>query len=70
MKVAVLTTDNREHERCYTETVPRFGTAPEALWQGLELLPELKMHGVSPSQQHLGKHADAALQQHTMFNSL
>ncbi len=47
MKIAVLTTDNREHERCYTEIVPRFGTAPEALLQGFAVLPEVEVHVVS-----------------------
>jgi len=28
MRVAILTTDNRAHERTYSETTPRFCTAP------------------------------------------
>ncbi len=30
MKIAPLTTDNREHERTYSETSPRFGRVPQA----------------------------------------
>jgi glycosyltransferase involved in cell wall biosynthesis len=47
MKIAVLTTDNRQHFHAYGETVPRFGTAPEALLQGFALLPEVEVHVVS-----------------------
>ncbi len=47
MKVAILTTDNRQHQHTYGETVPRFGTAPEALLQGLALMPEVEVHVVS-----------------------
>jgi glycosyltransferase involved in cell wall biosynthesis len=51
MRVAILTTDNREHHRQYHETTPRFGTAPEALMQGFALLPETEVHVVSCIQQ-------------------
>jgi glycosyltransferase involved in cell wall biosynthesis len=47
MKVAILTTDNRQHFHTYGETVPKFGTAPEALLQGLAMLPEVEVHVVS-----------------------
>lgn len=47
MKIVVLTTDNREHERCYTETMPRFGTAPEALLQGFARLEGIEVNVVS-----------------------
>jgi glycosyltransferase involved in cell wall biosynthesis len=51
MKIALLTTDNREHYRSYSETVPHFGTAPEALLQGFAQMPELEVHVVSCAQQ-------------------
>ena len=51
MKVALITTDNRESDRAYTELAPRFGTAPEALLQGFAMLPELETHVVSCAQQ-------------------
>lgn len=47
MKVAILTTDNREHYREYTAAAPHFGTAPEALLQGLTRYPEVEIHIVS-----------------------
>jgi glycosyltransferase involved in cell wall biosynthesis len=47
VKVAILTTDARDHFRSYEKTVPFFGTAPEALFQGFESLPEIEIHIVS-----------------------
>jgi hypothetical protein len=34
MKIALLTTDNREPFKEYEKEIPWFGTAPEALLQG------------------------------------
>lgn len=53
VRVAILTTDNREHDRCYSETTPRFGAAPVALLQGFAQLPELEVHVVSCTRQPL-----------------
>jgi glycosyltransferase involved in cell wall biosynthesis len=39
--------DNREDARSYSEPEPRFGTAPEALLQGLEGIRECEVHVVS-----------------------
>ena len=50
MKIAILTTDNREHCRRYDLTQPQFGTAPEALLQGFARLPETEVHVVSCTQ--------------------
>jgi glycosyltransferase involved in cell wall biosynthesis len=50
MKIALLTTDNREHYREYAKPVPYFGAAPEALLQGFATLPELEVHVVSCTQ--------------------
>lgn len=47
MKVAILTTDSREHYKEYEKREPAFGTAPEALLQGLAQLPEVEVHLVS-----------------------
>src|SRR5882757_7760563 len=47
MRVAILTTDNREHYKDYGCATPYFGTAPEALLQGLSKLPDLEVHVVS-----------------------
>src|SRR5205814_6160402 len=41
IRVAILTTDNREHHRRYELTVPYFGQAIEALLQGFSELPEV-----------------------------
>jgi glycosyltransferase involved in cell wall biosynthesis len=51
MKIALFTTDNREHDKDYSAIVPRFGTAPTALLQGFEQLPEMEVHVVSCLQQ-------------------
>lgn len=51
MKIAVLTTDNREHCKDYENPAPWFGTAPEALLQGFAGLPELEVHVISCTQQ-------------------
>jgi len=53
MKIALLTTDNREHYRSYSETVPHFGTAPEGLLQGFARMPELEVHVVSCARQKM-----------------
>jgi len=47
MKIALLTYDNREHFRDYDTPQPYFGTAPEALLQGLAGIPELEVHVIS-----------------------
>jgi glycosyltransferase involved in cell wall biosynthesis len=47
MRVAILTTDNREHYKDYTTEIPYFGTAPEALFQGFAQLSEAEVHIVS-----------------------
>ncbi len=47
MKIALLTTENRDHDKDYASPTPRFGTAPEALLQGFALLPEVEVHVVS-----------------------
>jgi glycosyltransferase involved in cell wall biosynthesis len=51
LKIAILTTDCREHYGDYAGPRPYFGTAPEALLQGFALLPELEIHVVSCVQQ-------------------
>jgi glycosyltransferase involved in cell wall biosynthesis len=51
MKIALLTTDNREHDRDYAAPEPRFGAAPAALLQGFAQLPDMEVHVVSCVQQ-------------------
>ena len=50
MRIAVLTTDNREHDRKYELPDPYFGPAIEAVLQGLSTLPDLEVHVVSCTQ--------------------
>ncbi len=50
MKLALLTTDNREDSRNYSAPDPYFGAAPEALLQGFAALPELEVHVISCTQ--------------------
>src|SRR5665213_1482490 len=50
MKIAILTTDNREHHRKYNLPAPYFGTAPEALLQGFAQLPAAEVHVISCTQ--------------------
>lgn len=48
MRVALLTTDSREHFKDYANPNPYFGTAPEALIEGFKLLPDkVEIHIVS-----------------------
>jgi len=47
LKIALLTTDNREHYGDYAHPLPYFGTAPEALLQGFAELPGIEVHVVS-----------------------
>jgi glycosyltransferase involved in cell wall biosynthesis len=47
MKIAILTTDNREHYKQYAKTSPYFGTAPEALLQGFAQLSDVEVHVLS-----------------------
>src|ERR1017187_5407119 len=68
MRIAVLTTDNREHQRTYDETQPRFGPAIEAVLQGLAELPELEVHVVSCTQRPM--HAPKKLSENTWFHLL
>jgi glycosyltransferase involved in cell wall biosynthesis len=51
MKIAILTTDNRQHDREYHKPAPWFGTAPEALLQGFAQSPEIEVHVISCTQQ-------------------
>jgi len=50
MKIAILTTDNRDAYRQYLAPTPYFGTAPTALFQGFATLPNLEVHILSCTQ--------------------
>lgn len=47
MRVAILTTDNREQRKQYRKTTPDFGAAPEALLQGFRRDAETEVHVIS-----------------------
>ena len=47
MRIALLTTDNREQMKDYARTAPCFGAAPEALLQGFALTPGIEVHVLS-----------------------
>jgi glycosyltransferase involved in cell wall biosynthesis len=61
MRVAILTTDNREHHRRYDVTEPYFGPAIEALLQGFAEIRGVEIHVICCSQRPMqspGKLAD------------
>ncbi len=60
MKIAITTTDNREYYKDYGCTVPYFGTAPEALLQGLAGFPDCEVHVLSCVQQPMTSPAKIA----------
>jgi glycosyltransferase involved in cell wall biosynthesis len=60
LKVALLTTDNRDLYRAPSQPAPEFGTAPTALLQGFALLPEVEVHVVSCVRQPLSSPARLA----------
>lgn len=69
MRVAVLTTDNREHYRTYDVPSPHFGTAPEALLQGFREHPEVEVHVLSCARARMRAHEQLApnIQFHSLF---
>jgi len=68
VRIALLTTDNRENYRKYEITSPHFGPAVEALLQGLAEIPDLEVHVVSCSQQPMS--APEKLSANTLFHLL
>jgi len=68
MRIAVLTTDNREHFKDYGDPTPYFGTAPEALLQGLSSLPEVEVHVVSCSRARM--HSPEKLAPNIFFHGI
>jgi glycosyltransferase involved in cell wall biosynthesis len=53
LKIAILTTENRQHFGEFDRPEPWFGTAPEALLQGFAGLPDVEVHVVSCTQRPL-----------------
>jgi glycosyltransferase involved in cell wall biosynthesis len=68
MKIAVITTDNRQHFQDFNALAPYFGTAPEALLQGFAAIPELEIHVVSCAQKPMK--SPKKLAENTWFHGL
>ena len=68
MRVAILTTDNREPHKDYANPQPHFGTAPAALLQGLAMIPEIEVHVVSCIRQPV--RSPEKIAPNTFFHSL
>jgi glycosyltransferase involved in cell wall biosynthesis len=68
MRIALLTTDNREHYKDYGASAPYFGTAPEALLEGFALLPGVEVHVLSCARQPVS--APEKLAPNIFFHSL
>jgi glycosyltransferase involved in cell wall biosynthesis len=60
MKVAFITTDSREHFQQYDRPEPYFGTAPQALLEGMMGLPGLEVHVISCARQPMKSPAKLA----------
>lgn len=60
MRVAILTTDSREHFQEYGNPTPYFGTAPAALLQGLAAQRGVEVHVVSCLQKVISSPAKIA----------
>ena len=68
MRIVILTTDNREPHKDYTNPQPHFGTAPTALLQGLAMIPEVEVHVVSCIRQPV--RSPEKIAPNTFFHSL
>ena len=68
IKVAFLTTDNRQNNRQYDLKVPCFGTAPQALLEGFSATPNLEVHVISCTQRRIL--SPIKLSNNTWFHSL
>ena len=68
LKLAFLTTDNRQHDRNYSTVSPYFGTAPSALLEGFAALSNLEVHILSCTQHPMS--SPKRLSENTLFHSL
>ena len=68
MRIALLTTDNREPFREYEKEAPWFGTAPEALIQGFAQWPSVEVHIVSCAKRPMK--SPAKLAENIFFHGL
>jgi len=67
MKVLIVTTDNREHERTYHETAPRFCAGHRSLLEGFARTEGIEVHVVSCTQQPM--HSPPKLADNIWFHS-
>jgi glycosyltransferase involved in cell wall biosynthesis len=68
MRIVQITTDNREAFRQYEKAEPWYGAAPEALLQGLSMIPDIEVHVISCTQRPM--HAPEKLAKNIWFHSL
>jgi len=68
MRIALLTTDSREHFREYNNPNPYFGTAPAALLEGFAQHPKLEVHVISCTKKPMS--APKKLASNIWFHSL
>jgi glycosyltransferase involved in cell wall biosynthesis len=68
MRIALLTTDSREHFREYNNPNPYFGTAPAALLEGFAQIPKLEIHVISCIQKPMS--SPRKLSSNIWFHSL
>src|SRR5581483_7289029 len=68
MRIGFLTSDDREFRKDYSATEPYFGTAPEALLQGLAIFPEHEIHVVSCTRKAM--QSPAKIAPNIFFHSL
>jgi glycosyltransferase involved in cell wall biosynthesis len=68
LKIALLTTDSREHFRDYTKESPYFGTAPTALLEGFASTPNIEVHIISCAQKQMS--SPTKLAANVWFHSL
>jgi len=68
MRLALLTTDNRENYRRYELEKPYFGTAPEGLIEGFSKVPDLEVHVISCTQKAMV--SPSKLAENVWFHSL
>lgn len=68
MKVVIVTTDNREHERTYDEKIPRFCAGHHSLLEGIARIPGIEAHVVSCTQRPMS--SPEKLAKNIWFHSL
>jgi glycosyltransferase involved in cell wall biosynthesis len=68
LRIAIITSDGREVLREYDQSEPGFGTAPQALLQGLAEVPDVEVHVISCAQRAM--RSPTKLSANTFFHGL